>query len=82
MPLNATGHPCDIGRFAPSKCPQEIIEILQNNEGVTKSDIRRLMHYKYCPNTINKHLGRLRADKKVECYAAGNMRKPLYRVVR
>jgi len=66
----------------PSTVPAELMEILQNNEGVTRQDIRRLMHYKYCPRTICTHLQRLRIEKKVECYVNGSMRKPLYRVVK
>jgi len=66
----------------PSTVPSELMEILQNNNGVTRQDIRRLMHYRYCPTTLATHLKKLRAAKKVECYVNGNMRKPLYRVVR
>ena len=82
MPLTPSGKPCGNGRFQPSKCPYDILDVLQNNEGITQSDIRRLMHYKYGVTTINKHLSILRGDRKIECYIAGNMRKPLYRVVR
>ena len=65
-----------------STVPAELLEILQNNDGVSRQDIRRLMHYKYCPRTICTHLSKLRIAKKVECYINGNMRKPLYRVVK
>jgi hypothetical protein len=65
-----------------STAPSELLEILQNNEGISKSEIRRLMHYKYCTTTMTVHLSKLREDKKVECYINGNMRRPLYRVVK
>jgi hypothetical protein len=65
-----------------STVPVEILEILQNNDGVSRQDIRKLMHYKYCPRTICTHLSKLRVAKKVECYINGNMRRPLYRVVK
>jgi len=82
MPLNAQGKPCGTGGNKISTIQSEILEILQNNDGLTRQDIRRLMHYKYCPRTICKHLSELRIAKKVECYVNGNMRKPLYRRVR
>ena len=65
-----------------STVPSELLEILQNNDGVSRQDIRRLMHYKYCPTTIVKHLAKLRKTGRVECYIKGDLRKPLYRVVR
>jgi len=40
------------------------------------------MHYKYCPRTICTHLSKLRIANKVECYINGNMRRPLYRVIK
>ena len=81
MPFNAQGKPCGTGGKT-STIGDEILEILQNNKGATRQDIRRLMHYKYCPRTICTHLSKLRIAKKVECYCNGNMRRPLYRVVR
>jgi len=64
-----------------STVPSELLEILQNNDGISRQDIRRLMHYKYCQRTICTHLSKLRIAKKVECYINGNMRRPLYRRV-
>ena len=81
MPPNPHGKPCGVG-VKPSTVSNEILEILQNNEGISKSEIRRLMHYKYCTTTMTVHLAELRIAKKVECYINGNTRKPLYRVVR
>lgn len=69
------------GSYA-STAPAEILAVLQNNDGITRQDIRRLMHYKYCPRTICTHLQKLRIAKKVECYVNGSMRKPLYRMVK
>jgi hypothetical protein len=82
MPLNAQGKPCGTGGNKKSTVQSELLEILQNNSDITRQDIRRLMHYKYCPRTICTHLAKLRIAKKVECYINGNMRRPLYRVVR
>jgi predicted HTH transcriptional regulator len=79
MPLNPHGKPCGVPHT--TKVPEEILEILQNNTDVTRQDIRRLMHYRYCPRTLQKHLGELRKDGVVECYCNGNMRKPRYRRV-
>jgi len=70
------------GDMKTSTVQSELLEILQNNSDITRQEIRRLMHYRYCPTTINHHLATLRKDGKVECYVNGNMRKPLYRVVR
>ena len=81
MPLNPHGKPCGVG-VKPSTVSSEILEILQNNDGVSRQDLRKLMHYKYCPRTICTHLSKLRIAKKVECYINGNMRRPLYRVVK
>jgi hypothetical protein len=62
--------------------PSELMEILQNNSGLSVSDIRRSLHYKYCKRTVQKYLYELKAEKKVECYVNGSMREPLYRVVK
>jgi hypothetical protein len=66
----------------PSPCADEILAVISENEGISIRDIRRLLRYRYCPRTVQKYLAELRIAKKVECYVLGNMRVPLYRLVR
>jgi hypothetical protein len=69
------------GGSPPSKCPGEILTVLQN-QTLSMQEIRCGLRYKYCPRTIQKWMTALRDTGKIEMIviAAEGMRNPRYRV--